>query len=185
MSVPIASRPEWAAVIAEHAVEERTAQRLIAQLVSVEVASLAFCRLLERWARGDAEPGTAGRRQAALRRAADRVETALVGLEVPLGRYLLELEADQAEGRSWFGEPGHAELVDWGPVLDRAGVKVAPHRVAQAYLELAVLVRALEGLAATVRWQSTIDASSLWAGLFDLRDNLLGGALDDLRAIAA
>jgi hypothetical protein len=64
-------------------------------------------------------------------------------------------------------------------------VRVAPHRVAQAYLELAVLVRALEGLSSTVRWASTIDASSLWAGLFDLQDNLLGSALDDLRAIAA
>jgi hypothetical protein len=30
-----------------------------------------------------------------------------------------------------------------------------------------------------------VDASSLWAGLFDLRENLLGCALDDLRAIAA
>jgi hypothetical protein len=26
--------------------------------------------------------------------------------------------------------------------------------------------------------------SSLWAGLFDLRENLLGRALDDLRALA-
>ena len=185
MTIPLETRPEWAAVIAAHAVEERTARRLIAQLLALEVASLAFCRLLERWARGEAEPGTAGRRQAALRRAAERVETALAGLEDPLGRYLLELEADQAEGRSWFGEPGPGELVDWAPVLDPAGVKVAPHRVAQAYLELAVFVRALEGLAATVRWQSSLDASSLWAGLFDLRENLLGCALNDLRAIAA
>jgi hypothetical protein len=185
LSVPLGTRPEWADVIAEHAAEEPTGRRLIAQLLAVEVASLAFCRLLERWARGEAQPGTAGRRQAALRRAADRVETALAGLETPLGRYLLELEADQAEGRSWFGEPGPGELVDWAPVLDRAGVKVAPHRVAQAYLELAVLVRALEGLSSTVRWRSTLDASSLWAGLFDLRENLLGRALEDLRAIAA
>jgi hypothetical protein len=179
------TRPEWAVVIAEHAVEERTARRLIAQLIALEVASLAFCRLLERWARGDADPSTPGRRQAALRRAADRVETALAGLDEPLGRYLLELEADAAEGRSWFGEPSSAELVDWEPVLDRAGVKVAPHRVAAAYLELAVLVRALEGLAAQVRWQSAIDRGSLWAGLFDLRENLLGRAHDDLRALAA
>jgi len=185
MTVPLASRPEWAAVIADHAVEGQTGQKLIAQLLAVEVSALAFCRLLERWARGEAAPGTPGRRQAALRRAADRVETALAGLERPLGRYLMELEADVAEGRSWFGEPGPGELVDWTPVLDRAGVKVAPHRVAQAYLELAVLVRALEGLAATVRFESSLDASSLWAGLFDLRENLLGGALDDLRAIAA
>jgi hypothetical protein len=185
MTTPTGTRPEWAAVIAEHAVDVSTGRRLINQLVAVEVSSLAFCRLLERWQRGDADPSTPGRRQAALRRAADRVETALTGLEEPLGRYLLELEADLAEGRSWFGEPGRAELVDWQPVLDRAGVKVAPHRIAAAYLELAVLVRALEGLSATVRWQSTIDAGSLWAGLFDLRENLLGRALGDLRAIAA
>jgi hypothetical protein len=185
MTTPLGTRPEWADAIVEHAYDERTAHRLIRQLLALEVASLAFCRLLERWARGEAEPGTAGRRQAALRHAADRVETALTGLERPLGRYLLELEGCEAEGRSWFGEPGRGELVDWEPVLDRAGVKVAPHRVASAYLELAVLVRALEGLSSTVRWQAGLDAGSLWAGLFDLRENLLGSALDDLRAIAA
>jgi hypothetical protein len=172
-------------VIAENAVVDKTAQKLINQLVAVEVSSLAFCRLLEKWARGDADPSTPGRRQAALRRAADRVETALAGLEDPLGRYLLELEADIAEGQSWFGEPGPGELVDWQPVLERAGVKVASYRVAQVYLELAVLVRALEGLSAQVRFHSSIDRGSLWAGLFDLRENLLGRALDDLRAIAA
>src|SRR5207249_814061 len=69
----------------------------------------------------DPHPATAGGRQAALRHAADRVETALAGLEGPLDRYLLELEADAAEGRSWYGGPGAAELVDWGPVLARAG----------------------------------------------------------------
>jgi len=177
--------PEWAEVIAEHAARDQTAQRLINQLVAVQVSALAFCRLLERWARGDAVPATPGGRQAALRRAADRVETALSGLERPLGRYLLELDAGEAEGRSWFGQPGPGELVDWQPVLDRAGVKVAAHRVATVYLELAVLVRALEGLAATVRWRSEVGADSLWAGLFDLRENLLGDTLADLRALAA
>jgi len=172
-------------VITEHAADEATARRLISQLVAVEVSALAFCRLLERWARGEAEPSTPGRREAALRRAADRVETALAGLERPLGRYLLELEAELAEGRSWFGDPGAAELVDWEPVLARAGVHATPHRVAAVYLELAVLVRALEGLAATVRWESGLDRGSLWAGLFDLRENLLGRVLDDVRALAA
>jgi len=181
----IGTQPEWAELIAEHAAEEETARRLIAQLVAVEAASIAFCRLLERWARGDAEPSTPGRREAALRHAAERVETALAGLERPLGRYLLELEAELAEGRSWFGDPGAAELVDWEPVLTRAGVHAPPHRVAAVYLELAVLVRALEGLSALVRWESELDRGSLWAGLFDLRENLLGRALDDLRALAA
>jgi hypothetical protein len=145
---------------------------------------LSFCRLLERWARGDAQPATPGARQSALRHAADRIETALAGLEEPLKRYLLELEADAAEGRSWYGAPGAAELVDWEPVLSRAGVHVLPERVAQAYLELAVLVRALEGLSAAARIDAMPDPSSLWAGLFDLRENLLGRTLDDLRALA-
>jgi hypothetical protein len=177
--------PEWADAISAHAVDEVTARKLIAQLLAVQVAALAFCRLLERWARGEAEPSTPGKRTAALRRAADRVETALAGLETPLGRYLLELEAGAAEGRSWFGEPGGAELVDWAPVLERAGVPAPPHRVACAYLELAVLVRALEGLSSAVRWGSSPDKGSLWAGLFDLRENLLGRAHEDLRALAA
>src|SRR3954447_22339378 len=98
MRIPLGTRPEWAAVIAEHAVEETTARKLIAQLLAVEVASLAFCRLLERWARGEPDPSTPGRRQAAMRRAADRVEPALPGRDHPLGHYLLELEPAPAEG---------------------------------------------------------------------------------------
>ena len=185
MSIVFAGRPSWADALAEHAAEPATCARLVSQLRACEVSALAFCRLLERWARGEAEPCTPGRRQAALRRAADRVETALAGLETPLGRYLLELEPEVAEGRSWYGEPGAAELVEWGPVLTRAGVHVSEVRVAQTYLELAVLVRALEGLASAARMDALPDRSSLWAGLFDLRENLLGRTLDDLRALAA
>ncbi len=180
-----ARQPGWADVLEEHAVEEETCRRLVAQLGACEVAALAFCRLLERWARGEPEPSTPGRRQAALRRAADRAETALAGLEGPLGRYLLELEPERVEGRSWYGEPGAGELIQWEPVLRRAGVSACPVRVAQAYLELAVLVRALEGLTAAARIESEPDRSALWAGLFDLRENLLGRAVDDLRALAA
>ena len=179
------THPEWAAAIAGHASNEATARRLISQLIAVETSALAFCRLLERWAKGEADPSTPGRREAALRHAADRIETALTGLETPLGTYLLELEPDEAEGRSWFGEPGPAELVDWAPVLQRAGVHASPHRVASAYLELAVLVRALEGLSASVRWDAGPDRGSLWAGLFDLRENLIGSALEELRALAS
>jgi hypothetical protein len=177
--------PTWADVLEECAGEQPTARLLVAQVGSCEAAALEFCRLLERWARGDAQPSTAGGRQAALRRAADRVEAALAGLAEPLDRYLLELEADAAEGRSWYGGPGAAELLDWEPVLSRAGVRAAPERVAQAYLELAVFVRALEGLTTAVRLDATPARSSLWAGLFDLRENLLGRGLEDLRALTA
>ena len=177
--------PTWADVLEECAAAPPTAQLLVAQVGACEAAALAFCRLLERWARGDAQPSTAGGRQAALRQAADRIETALTGLEQPLDRYLLELEADAAEGRAWYGGPGAAELLDWGPVLSRAGVRVSAERVAQAYLELAVFVRALEGLTTAVRLDATPSRSSLWAGLFDLRDNLLGRGLEDLRALTA
>ena len=178
-------QPAWPDVLEEHAAEDATCRRLVAQLSACDAAALAFCRLLERWARGEAEPSTPGHRQAALRRAADRAETALAGLAGPLGRYLLELEAERCEGRSWYGEPGAAELREWAPVLYRAGVRVSPIRVAQAYLELSVLVRALEGLSDAARIDAVPDRSSLWAGLFDLRENLLGRTLEDLRALAA
>ena len=176
--------PTWADVLEECAAEPATATRLISQLRACEASALAFCRLLERWARGDAQPSTPGERQSALRRAAERVETALTGLEEPLKRYLIELEAEVLEGRSWYAGPSIAELLDWDPVLTRAGVRVPAERVAQAYLELAVLVRALEGLTASARIEATPDRAALWAGLFDLRDNLLGQALDDLRVLA-
>ena len=59
-------------------------------------------------------------------------------------------------------------------MLDRAGVRACPNRVAAVYLELAVLVRALEGLATAASLDAPPDRSSLWAGLFDLQDTLLG-----------
>jgi hypothetical protein len=76
-------------------------------------------------------------------------------------------------------------VLEWDDVLRRAGVTASPGRVAQAYLELAVLVRALQGLSASARIDAAPDRASLWAGLFDLRENLYGGAVDDLRALAA
>jgi hypothetical protein len=176
---------EWPDILVGHATSELTARRLIVQLRACEASALAFCRLLERWARGEPEPCTPERRQAAFRRAAERAETALTGLEGPLGRFLLELEPAGAEGRSWYGEPGAGEVVVWDAVLARAGIVAAPHRVAHAYLELAVLVRALQGLADSARIESAPNRESLWAGLFDLRENLLDGCLDDLRALAA
>jgi hypothetical protein len=175
----------WQSVIERNAASELTARRLVAQLHACEAAALAFCRLLERWGRGDAVPATPGARQAALRHAADRVETALAGLERPLSQYLLELEPELAEGKSWYGGPGAGELVEWRPVLDRAGVHACPNRVTAVYLELAVLVRALQGLATAASLDVLPDRSSLWAGLFDLRDTLLGATVDDLRALAA
>ena len=44
--------PGWAEALVDRAAEEATARNLIGQLVACEVAALAFCRLLERWARG-------------------------------------------------------------------------------------------------------------------------------------
>lgn len=70
-------------------------------------------------------------------------------------------------------------------MLDRAGVHACPNRVASVYLELAVLVRALQGLDDAARLSMRPDRSSLWAGLFDLQDTLLGSTVDDLRALAA
>jgi hypothetical protein len=175
----------WAEAIMANAAVPRTARRLIPRLKAVEAEALAFCRLLESWARGNAVPPTAPARTAALHEAAERVSYAIAKLEGPLERYLIELQPERAEGGTWFGEPGAAELVDWGPVLLRAGVVADPNRVTAAYLELAVLVRALEGLSAAVSFEAAPDRGALWAGLFDLRENLLRRAQDDIHALAA
>jgi hypothetical protein len=174
----------WSSVVESYGVSVGTTARLVRSLRASEASALAFCRLLDGWARGVPEPSTPGRRQAALRRAAERAETAIADLQQPLDRFLLELEADAAEGRPWYGEPGAGEVREWEPVLRRAGVAASPHRVTQAYLELAVLIRALEGLTASARFEAMPDPTSLWAGLFDLRENLFGAA-EDLRALAA
>ena len=175
----------WSATIEGQDVDPKTAERLVERLSALETAALAFCRLLEGWASGKAEPPTAGARSRSLRVAAERVEASLAALDEPLGRYLLELETGTAEGRSWFGEVGQAELVDWEPVLQRARVVASPHHVAAAYMELAVLIRALEGLSAAVEFGASPDGASLWAGLFDLRENLLGRVQGDFHALAA
>ena len=117
----------WAGLMRSYGVSDATADRLVRSLTASEVAALAFCRLLERWAKGEPEPCTAPKREAALRRAAERAETALAGLERPLGRFLIELESDQAEGRSWYGEPGAGEVLEWEAVLRRAGVGASPN----------------------------------------------------------
>ena len=175
---------DWADVLEANGSTPTVVRRVVGQLRACEVAAIAFCRLLERWGRGDAVPATPGARRAAFRHAADRVETALAGLEAPLSAYLLELEPDRVEGRSWYAGPGAGELVEWRPVLERAGVTACPNRTAAVYLELAVLVRALQGLDDAARLDAVPDRSSLWAGLFDLRENLERAALD-LRALAA
>jgi hypothetical protein len=180
----MAAEHGWSSVVDSYGVSRGTTARLVRSLRACEVAAVAFCRLLDGWASGRPDPPTPGRRQAALRRAAERAETALADLHDPLDRFLLELEGEAAEGRPWYGEPGAGELVEWEPILRRAGVSASPHRVTQAYLELAVLVRALQGLETSSRYELTPNRSSLWAGLFDLRENLYGAA-EDLRALAA
>ena len=173
----------WRAVLGAYEVSPPTVERLVTQLRACEVAALRFCRLLDSWRAGRPEPATAAERAAAFREVAAQASGALTELDEPLGRYLLELQPDQTEGASWYGQPGHAELVDWSPVLQRAGVRAEPPNVAQAYLELAVFVRALEGLSASAELDSAPDRSALWAGLFDLRENLWT-AVGDLRLLA-
>ena len=56
----------WADVVAANAATPRSALRLVRQLGACEAAAIAFCRLLERWGRGDAVPATPGARGAAL-----------------------------------------------------------------------------------------------------------------------
>ena len=103
----------------------QTARRLVAQLRACEISALAFCRLLEKWARGDAEPSTPGERQAAIRRAADRVET---GARGPRGA----AEALPARAR---GRGARRPVVVRRPRrrrADRLGARADPRRRAHA-----------------------------------------------------
>ena len=52
---------DWPEVLVQHAPNELTARRLVAQLRACEVAALAFCRLLERWGRGGGGAADRGR----------------------------------------------------------------------------------------------------------------------------
>ena len=80
----VSSPPTWADVLEECAAEPATARRLIGQLRACEISALAFCRLLERWARGDAQPPTPGQRQAAWQRRQPRpAPTKLTANRVP------------------------------------------------------------------------------------------------------
>ncbi|MFL5982959.1 MAG: hypothetical protein ACJ74R_14740, partial [Gaiellaceae bacterium] len=69
MSTLRAREPGWSDVLEDHAAEWATARRLVGQLGACEAAALAVCRLLVRWAGGDAYPSSAGGREAALRHA--------------------------------------------------------------------------------------------------------------------
>ena len=117
-----------------------------------------------------------GAREAALRRAAERAETALAGLEEPLGRYLLELEPDVAEGRSWYGEPGAGEVLEWEPGAER-GRASRSRRTGSRRPTSSSRCSSGRCRASTTRpdRRPSPDRSSLWAGLFDLRENLSSG----------
>ena len=98
--------------------------------------------------RGDAQPPTPGRR-AAPRCAAPPTGSRprSTGLEEPL-RALPARARGRRRSRAARGTAGRAppSSSTGRRCSTRAGVDVPPARVAQAYLELAVLVRALEGL---------------------------------------
>ena len=124
-----------------------TTARLVARLRACEVAALAFCRLLDGWARGEPQPVHApasARRRSAGRPSARRRRSR--GSSVRSTATCSSSRARSPRAGPGTASPAPARSVEWEPVLRMAGVSVAPHRVSQAYLELAVLVRALEGL---------------------------------------
>ena len=130
-------------------------------------------------------PATPGARQAALRHAADRVETALAGLERPLSQYLLELEPERAEGRSWYAGPERGSSSSGVPSLTVPASAPAPTAWRPSISSWPSSFALSKDLPRQRRMDAAPDRSSLWAGLFDLQDTLLGSTVDDLRALAA
>ena len=187
MSTPLDTRPEWAAVIAEHAAEDATARRLIAQLVARRGRG---ARVLPAARALGARRGRPVARRAAARRRCGAPPTASrrrsPGSSSRSAATCSSSRPTSAEGRSWFGEPsarGARRLGAGARPRRRAGRArtASPPPTSSSRCSCA----RSRASPSAVRWQSTIDAGSLWAGLFDLRENLLGRALDDLRALAA
>ena len=160
-------------LLGAHAATDLTARRLTAQLRACEAAALAFCRLLERWNRGDAQPATAGQRagRAASRRGpggdGDRRAR---GTALPLSA---RARAGARRGAFVVPGPGAGELVEWRPVLDRAGVARLPGSRRLGLSRARGARPRAEGLADSAR--STCDARPLVA---------LGGSLRPARHVA-
>ena len=105
----------WQNLMRSYGVSDATAARLIRSLAASGCGGLAFCRLLERWARGEPGP-TAGAAPGGARRAAERAETALADWSSRSAATSSSWSRG-AEGRSWYGEPGPGEVVTWDAVL--------------------------------------------------------------------
>ena len=118
----------------------------------------------------------------ALRHAADPVETALAGLERPLSQYLLELEPERAEGRSWYAGPEQGSSSSGVP--SSIGPASAPARTV-----LRPSISSWPSSSALSKdsprpWTRHPIVPSSWLAFFDLH-TLLGSTVDDLRALAA
>ena len=122
----VRAHPRWPDILAEHAADDNTAARLIGQLAACEVAALAFCRLLERWGRGEAEPSTVGRRQAAFRRAAERAETALVRAGAPAFALPARARARDRRGSLVVRRAGHGRAAGLEPGTRAGGRASSP-----------------------------------------------------------
>ena len=174
----------WAELVCSYGVSDATTARLVRSLVASEVAALAFCRLLDRWARGVPSrlPCRVARRHSGGPQSGSRRRW-----QGSSARRTLPPRARAGRGRGPFvvrraGRGRGARLARHAP----AGrcERVAAARCAgipRAGRLRAGARRLVDGRPDACRAGS----GSLWAGLFDLRENLFGGAVDDLRALAA
>ena len=131
------------------------------------------------------------RRRAAARRrcahAADRVETALAGLERAARPLPARARGRRGRGPVVVRRAGRAPSSSTGRRCSSAPASpvVAAPRRGRLPRARRARPRARRALGGGRAGSASPDRGSLWAGLFDLRENLLGRALDDLRALAA
>ena len=133
-------------VIERHAASELTARRLTAQLRACEAAVarvLPAARALEPRRRRAGDAGRARRRRSGTRPTGSRRRSP--GWRRRSRATCSSSSRSGPRAARGTAAPARGELVEWRPVLDRAGVHACPNRVAAVYLELAVLVRALAG----------------------------------------
>jgi hypothetical protein len=136
---------DWADVLEANAATPRRRGGSSAQLRACEAAAIAVLPAARALGQGDAQPATPGARRAAFRHAADRVETALAGLEAPLSA-TCSSSSPTGPRALVVRRPGAGELVEWRRCWSARASRAARTASAAVYLELAVLVRALQGL---------------------------------------
>ena len=184
MSPGLRYEPTWADVLEERATEQPTALRLdraARRLRGVGARVLPAARAVGARRARSRRRRAGGRRRCATRPTASRRRSP--GLEEPLEALPARARGRRAGRAVVVRRPGRRGAARLGAGPRRAPACASGRSASRRRTSSSPCSCARSRGSATPRASTRCPtASSLWAGLFDLRENLLGRALDDLRA---